>query len=699
MAESNSGNSRTRRNQLPLYNPSDLDNILKMNRNKSLKSGISEDTESEIFQEVIEEQETDNQINSSEMGNNDTQNSEDHRNDNHTDEEPPENSPNVTNSEHNFESLRRDHNFVRQQNKDTEKSSDLESGTDDEIEDIEEAENFVREKLKSYQLREIQIKEKTKEVQKMQCNVEKKRKKQRIREQLKRLTEMEQKLAEKETELDETLYKLRAHEYRDANETSQTYVTTKVATNKPNRGPISSTDIQRTPNSQTTIGGTDKSGPNIVTNTSPQVTLTHGSGSGVQISDIKDIITTICNAVNSNRPESHSSSTIKQKPLSFDGNRDKAVDWLEDFESVSRHNGWDNEKKAECVRFYLESSAKDWYAGSFGNKPLRWKDFTKNFNTAFRPKAYQRTARIEFHRARILRDETPTAFVYRVLKLAKRVEEYLPEEEIVDQIKDGLKSSEFAVSLINCETINELSEALAELENIKAFKDSRNRSQNKTGGYVGKANSVKNNNREPQPPHQSGEQESMAVNTSRTQKEKVYILPEMRGLCANCREKGHLLRDCLRPKDRDRINANWLEFRGVDKDGEPVKEKFKQERNKSRKSTQSEPEEQTQPKVIASFNTATESTNDWSHGRINSVFNLNPQPNRRLNPNKEYPLQDCNLADVPVVKVMINGVSFDALMDSGAAISCVSPAVAKNFPERRAHWHKNKVHGVNGKRD
>ncbi len=96
--------------------------------------------------------------------------------------------------------------------------------------------------------------------------MEKKRSKQEIREQLKRLTELKQKLAEKEIELDETLYKLRAHVYRDTSEIvikkssieeiqtqkanfvhSRTYATTEVFANKPNRVPISSTHTQRTP--------------------------------------------------------------------------------------------------------------------------------------------------------------------------------------------------------------------------------------------------------------------------------------------------------------------------------------------------------------------------------------------------------------------------------------------------------------------
>lgn len=145
---------------------------------------------------------------------------------------------------------------------------------------------------------------------------------------------------------------------------------------------------------------------------------------------------------------------IRQRdPPTFSGMELEDVDdWLDNFERVSRHNGWDATTKINIIIFYLSGVAKTWFLNHEAD--LRnWATFTSRFRDLF-GRSVQRTA--EAHQKLAYRvqqqDESYTSYIEDVLALCNRADPQMTEEERIRHVTKGIREDAFQIFVVKSPT-------------------------------------------------------------------------------------------------------------------------------------------------------------------------------------------------------------------------------------------------------
>ena len=195
--------------------------------------------------------------------------------------------------------------------------------------------------------------------------------------------------------------------------------------NEERNPPMSSTNIPRRPidrPNRPTIPRSESTRP-VSTETGPRQTN--------PIVMTEDLIVrmgeTIAQAMRPVLSESFKSQTTTRpnKPViqtveKFNGELDKGLDWLEDFEVVANNNNWDNDEKARSAIYALNGPAKDWFKGTWREQHPHWHEFRTAFSDQYTPKGLQATLQNQLFSTQKRKEETYMDCYLRVRRLARR---------------------------------------------------------------------------------------------------------------------------------------------------------------------------------------------------------------------------------------------------------------------------------------
>lgn len=141
--------------------------------------------------------------------------------------------------------------------------------------------------------------------------------------------------------------------------------------------------------------------------------------------------------------------TIKHRqrdPPIFTGCPDSDVeDWLKNYERVSQHNGWDDSFKLANVVFALKDTSLRWF-DNHEEAINSWDGFKTAFAEAFgQPEHHKLKARDELLRRYQLTTETSTAYIEDVLRLCRRVDPHMSEDDQIRHLFKGLSQQLFSI--------------------------------------------------------------------------------------------------------------------------------------------------------------------------------------------------------------------------------------------------------------
>jgi 3-methyladenine DNA glycosylase AlkC/predicted aspartyl protease len=229
---------------------------------------------------------------------------------------------------------------------------------------------------------------------------------------------------------------------------------------------------------------------------------------------------------------------LVEKPVVFDGNKPNPRKWLDDYEKASESNSWNEYHKVKYFATFLEKSAHDWLVTiarrKLGLEP-EWRDLKAAFIRHYLGDSDKRTLRKQLETMKQGEHEKAINFIPRVMRLISLIDDKMPEEEIVDIIRDKLRE-EFKqkMTLSILYTVEQLNDAClrieAELPKPKRDKNDKRQDQNKKSSNNkdgGKKTDKKDKNADKSSDGKSSDSKN------RTNRK-----------CYRCERHGHLAKDC-----------------------------------------------------------------------------------------------------------------------------------------------------------
>ncbi|CAN7940576.1 unnamed protein product, partial [Ixodes hexagonus] len=139
----------------------------------------------------------------------------------------------------------------------------------------------------------------------------------------------------------------------------------------------------------------------------------------------------------------------QRDPKLFTGLGDDDIDdWLESFERVSVHNKWDDPMKLNNVIFYLTDVAKLWYT-NHESELATWTQFKTKIQEVFGKPAQRKLIAKRTLASRVQQqDESFVSYIEDVLKLCKRVDVQMAENEKLRNILKGIAEDAFQLLVV-----------------------------------------------------------------------------------------------------------------------------------------------------------------------------------------------------------------------------------------------------------
>ena len=260
------------------------------------------------------------------------------------------------------------------------------------------------------------------------------------------------------------------------------------------------------------------------------------------------------------RAQGSNAKREKLKVPAFDGNKDKATDWLEEYERICRSNGWDTEYMFTIVPSYLEGRAKRWYK-TVEYDLREWDDFVDEFHRRYIPADSHHNKFVEFSSATQLREESASDFIDRVLELKARSKQRIPEQTVITVIKRGLKNATYRMAVSREDRLSTV------IDIIHDYDDANENTAQDRERYGSEFKSRTNND----PPRGRNERgpDSRPQIAPRPdyRQQQTQQRPQRRPAsgfqfeCYNCGKMGHNHASCYAPRDQARIDAKLAEYR------------------------------------------------------------------------------------------------------------------------------------------
>lgn len=234
---------------------------------------------------------------------------------------------------------------------------------------------------------------------------------------------------------------------------------------------------------------------------------------------------------------------LASRPEKFDGKKEKAYRWLEDYEAAAEANGWSDFLKIKYLCAFMERSAKDWYAGILqpSIRPTTpWVDVKRKFLRFYVGPDELEAVREEVRRTKQMAEESVTDFIARTNRLLRQAYPDQSEFERVKEVKVRLKNI-FQDKLIGqrISTLEDLTDLCLEVEKrLEISKATHKSISSKPSQYSASIDDRRESrsrrrqrqkqNKQEGRPSQVGPQPSKPVNTAGSSR-----------FCKFCKKTGH----------------------------------------------------------------------------------------------------------------------------------------------------------------
>lgn len=150
---------------------------------------------------------------------------------------------------------------------------------------------------------------------------------------------------------------------------------------------------------------------------------------------------------------------------------DDVVEWMDFYERVSQHNGWNNDMKITNIVFYLSDVAKTWFT-NHETEFDTWDTLKTRMLEIFgRPTARKILAERKLAMRIQMPDEGYTSYLEDVISLCARVNNRMTEPEKIQHILKGINEQAFNILLIRNPTT--VSEIVAECQRVQECRNRR----------------------------------------------------------------------------------------------------------------------------------------------------------------------------------------------------------------------------------
>lgn len=159
------------------------------------------------------------------------------------------------------------------------------------------------------------------------------------------------------------------------------------------------------------------------------------------------------------------------KPGKFTGNiSDSISSFLKKYERAAKINGWTNDEKAQYLVAFLEGPAITFYE-NLENKnegTPTWHTLEKAFREEYEPITQIDLLRTVLQKRKQLDDELTVTYINDAESLCRRIDPLMSEQEIVRNIRKGLKPSIARyIGVLENNTINELNENIRKYDRVE----------------------------------------------------------------------------------------------------------------------------------------------------------------------------------------------------------------------------------------
>ena len=389
---------------------------------------------------------------------------------------------------------------------------------------------------------------------------------------------------------------------------------------------------------------------------------------------------------------------FKQQPPKFNGNRDMAMDWLRDYESISAINNWNGEQKSVNLVTAMIDDAKTWYDSVFDGRRHEWTEFEIEFLKFFKPSNYDCEVRHNVYTMRQKTDESPTIFLTRLVKASNRVTPKMSEADILGCLRKGL-SNYYAKEILRDKTLDDARETLTGVEKL-SFNRDKPKTQF-TNNFNRNFQNTRNFNRE----HVS---QNTRFNTKNVDPEKPEFKTqdsEYRFICFNCNGKGHQHRNCPLERNAENIKINIDKWQS--RKQSLGSNQINPQNNNNKNVEVNKPMPQTQLKsIVHNSRKRTRSSTELNAKRTKvdkgkaQGFNIETNVNviTAQGSDIQSVFTECmDSSNTPHVNVVFNSKIIFALLDTGSAISVISAKAVHEMQLKTRPWPYGVVNAAGGK--